>query len=409
MNILIYGQYFWPESFLINELALGLKAKGNDVFVITGKPNYPEGNLFKGYKAFGISRDDWQGISILRLPLYPRGNSRTINLALNYLSFIFSGIFLAPFILKKNKELDVIFVYAVSPLFQVIPAIFLGWLRNIPVVLWVQDLWPESTESTGHIKSKIFLKVIEWLVKFCYSHVDLILVQSKGFIGPVSLLAPNKKIIYYPNSVDKSFFSPSLIKLPKIEALETGFNVLFAGNIGAAQSIETILDAAERLLAFSEIKIVILGSGSRVAMLKEEIASRNLNNIFCEGRYPVESMPLLMRKASVLLVSLANKPIFNFTVPNKIQAYLAIGRPIVASLNGEAARLIEEAEVGFTAPAENSEKLADAILKLYFMSDHERDKLGENGRKFFKENFDQDGLVIDLINHFKAVVKRSKV
>jgi glycosyltransferase involved in cell wall biosynthesis len=409
MNILIFSQYFWPENFRINDLAKSLKVRGNSVDVITGKPNYPEGKIYKGYRSWGIAREYWEGIFVLRLPLIPRRSSNSINLIFNYLSFIFSGIFLAPLALRKNKKYDVIFVYGVSPIFQVLPAIFIGWLKRLPVVLWVQDLWPESAESTGHIKSKIVLKIIQWLVKFCYLNVDLILVQSRGFIDPISRLAPNKKIFYFPNSVDKSFYSPSQKNLPKIKSLRSGFTVVFAGNIGIAQSVDTIIEAAEKLLPFTDIKIVIFGSGSKIEMLKKKIEIRGLKNIFLEGKYPIETMPLILRKASVLLVSLSNKPIFNLTIPNKIQAYFAVGRPIIASLNGEGALMIKEAAAGLISPAENSTSLANNIIKMYQMTDNERARFGRNGRLFFKKNFNEDILLDDLISHFKILIGKKNI
>jgi glycosyltransferase involved in cell wall biosynthesis len=403
MKILIFNQYFWPENFLINEIAEGLHSRGCEINVMTGKPNYPGGQFFSGYSAWGIRKEVWRGISIYRLPLLARGNKSAIRLILNYLSYILSALLFAPLILRKKKY-DLIFVYGVSPIFQVIPASFLGWLKGVPVVLWVQDLWPQSAEATGYIRSIWLVKILEKLVRFSYSHTDLILVQSKGFIGPVSKLAPNIPVSYYPNLVNKYFYTPKDLDIHDIDSLTSGFTVLFAGNVGEAQSMKTIVSAAEELLPYKEIKIVIIGSGSKIDWLSKEIKQKSLANLVLEGRYPVETMPTLMRKASVLLVSLTNQPIFSLTIPSKIQAYLAVGRPIVASLNGEGARVINEAKVGLSVPAENAGALAKAILKMYRMSDEQRSQLGENGRAYFKRNFDGDKLISELIGHFKKLV-----
>lgn len=407
MKILVITQYFWPEHFRINEIALSLKELGHDVHVVSGKPNYPDGQFYKGYSGYGLSYEYWNGIKINRIPILPRGTGTAIRLVLNYLSFILSGLIFLPFLLFK-KEFEVVFVYGVSPVFQVIPASFIGWLKKKPVVLWVQDLWPQSAEATGYVKSRWLLKVLEKLVQFSYAHTDLILVQSRAFIGPVSKLAPNIPILYYPNSVDKSFYEPKKLISPDIDSLKSGFTILFAGNVGEAQSMETIVSAAQELLPYPEIKIVIIGSGSKIDWLLNEIKQKSLTNIFLEGRYPVDTMPILMRKASVLLVSLTNQPIFGLTIPNKIQAYLAVGRPIIGSLNGEGSKIIDDAKAGLSVPAEDAKALAQAILKMYKMTDEERLQLGENGQDYFKENFDEDALINDLVKHFECLVAKGK-
>jgi len=407
MNILIVTQYFWPENFRINEIADAIHSREYKVDVLTGKPNYPEGQIFSGYRAWGVKKDAWKNISIYRVPILARGSKSAIRLAFNYFSYILSALLFAPLILRKNKY-DIIFVYAPSPIFQVIPASFLGWLKGVPVVLWVQDLWPQSAEATGYIKSGWLLKILEKFVRFSYSHTDLILVQSQAFVDPVSKLAPKIPVLYYPNSVDKDFYNFKEIDTPVIDSLNSGFTVLFAGNVGEAQSMETILSAAQELLLYKEIKIVIIGSGSKIEWLSNEIKLKALDNVFLEGRYPVETMPALMRKASVLLVSLSKQPIFSLTVPNKIQAYLAVGKPVIACLNGEGARIVNEANAGFSVPAEDAKGLAEAILTIYRMNCEERLQLGKNGRAYFKENFDEDTLVNDLIKHFESVITKDK-
>ncbi|MDD2932291.1 MAG: glycosyltransferase family 4 protein [Methylotenera sp.] len=405
MKLLIISQYFWPESFCINEVAYALKVLGHEVEIVTGKPNYPKGEFFSGYTAWGIKKELWKNIPIYRVPILPRGNKSGLKLALNYSSFIFSGLIFAPWVLYKKKY-DVIFVYAPSPIFQVIPASFLGWLKGVPVVLWVQDLWPQSAEATGYVKSPFLLKLLEKLVRFSYSHTDLLLVQSETFIEPVSKLAPNIPVIYYPNSVGKEFYSPQSTSTPYIESLQSGFTVLFAGNVGSAQAMETVVAAAEKLNAYPEIKVVILGAGSKVDWVAQQIVEKKLTNLHLEGRYPVETMPTLMRQASVLLVTLTKQPIFALTIPSKIQAYLAVGKPIIACLNGEGARLINEAKAGIAVEAEDAESLAQAIVKLYQMPESEREQMGANGRTYFKQHFDDAMLTTELIKHFEMQISK---
>jgi glycosyltransferase involved in cell wall biosynthesis len=402
LNILIVSQYFWPENFPVNDLARSLLKKGHTVEVLTGKPNYPDGVIYPGYSSLGRNSEDWQGIKIFRLPIAARGSKSGFRLALNYLSFVISGLLFAPWQLRK-RSYDVIFVYAPSPIFQAIPASFLGWLKHCPVALWVQDLWPESAQATGYVKSPQVLKLIEHMVRFVYRHTELLLVQSRAFQLPVAELAPGKTIVYYPNSVDAAFYNPPLMPLPDIPGLEGEFSVLFAGNVGSGQAVEVIVAAAEILRGYADIHFVVLGKGSRWDWMYEQAAQRGLKNLHLAGRYPVETMPGLMRRAATLLVTLADQPIFAATVPNKVQAYMATGRPILACLNGEGARLVTEANAGLAIPAEDSAALADAVLRLYRMTAEERDKMGQNGRAYYREHFDHDRLMDELIDHLHGL------
>jgi hypothetical protein len=201
MRLLVVSQYFWPESFRINDLVRSLAKKGHTVEILTGKPNYPEGMIYPGYHSWGCQVEAWQGMKIYRVPIVERGNGSGLRLALNYLSFVVSGLVFAPWMLRKKKY-DVIFIDAPSPIFQAIPASFLGWLKCCPVALWVQDLWPESAQATGYIRSAWGLKFLENLVRFVYRHTDLLLVPSRAFQSPVAALAQGKMIVYHPNSVE---------------------------------------------------------------------------------------------------------------------------------------------------------------------------------------------------------------
>lgn len=406
MRVLIVSQYYWPEGFRINEVAKTLLDKGVEVEVLAGKPNYPRGEIFAGYSAWGCQREIHQEIIINRIPLLARGRGGW-RLALNYLSFVVSGLIFAPWMLRKQK-FDVIFIYAPSPILQAIPAIFLGWLKQCPVVLWVQDLWPESLSATGHVQNRLVLKLLEQVVRYIYQHTDLLLVQSKAFVEPVRALASNTPIAYYPNSVDDTFAILATGELPVVAGLGQGFSVMFAGNIGAAQAVGVIVEATALLEEYEDIHIVVLGDGSARAWMLTEVEQRGLSNLHLPGRFPVETMPGFMQKASVLLVTLADQPIFAATVPNKVQAYMAAGRPIVACLNGEGARLVVEADAGMATPAEDAQALADTILRLYRLTPEEREIMGVNGRKYYKEHFDHERLIEQLIGILQGAAQSGK-
>jgi glycosyltransferase involved in cell wall biosynthesis len=403
MKLLILSQYFWPEGFRINEVAKTLLEKGVEVEVLTGKPNYPQGQIYTGYRASGCHQENYHGINLIRLPLISRGVG-AVRLVLNYCSFVLSGLIFSPWLLR-NKKFDVIFIYGTSPILQAIPAFFIAWLKGCSVVLWVQDLWPESLSATGYVRNRAVLKLVEWIVSYIYRHSDLILISSKGFEGPVKALAKGKTVLYYPNSVDGSFAVPAQIDLPIVAGFDGGFSVLFAGNVGVAQAVDVIVEAADLLKRYTDISFIVLGDGSSRAGMIEEVQRRGLDNVHLPGRFPVETMPGFMQKASVLLVTLTDKPIFALTVPNKVQAYMASGRPIIACLNGEGARLVVEAGVGLATPAEDAQGLAETILRLYRLPANERESMGMNGRKYYKDHFDHEPLIDELIQHLKTVIK----
>lgn len=406
LQILIFTQYFWPESFRINDVAKSLADKCESLDILTGKPNYPGGEIFKGYKAWGCQHESHQGSDVFRVPLRARGRSG-LSLALNYLSFIMTGLLFAPWMLRRKKY-DVIFVYAPSPILQAIPAIFMGWLKGCPVVLWVQDLWPASLTATGHVNNKLVLSIVESVVRFIYRHVDLLLVQSEAFTAPVAELAGGTPIAYLPNSVDDSFVSGVADGGPPLPGLDSAFSILFAGNIGTAQNVDVIVEAASILKSYPEIQFVVVGDGSRRQAILDEVNKQDLKNFHLPGRFPVENMPSFMKRASALLVTLADQEIFSYTIPSKVQAYLAAGRPILASMNGIGAQVVVDAEAGFAVPAESGSALAEAVLKLYRCSVEERELMGANGTAYFAKHFSHEMLVDRLICILKNCIIDSK-
>jgi glycosyltransferase involved in cell wall biosynthesis len=401
MKILIVSQHFWPENFRINQLVTALSAQGIEVEVLTGKPNYPNGVIYDGYKALFCARETWQGILIHRIPLVPRGRG-VVNLLINYLSFILFGLLFGPWMVRGRKY-DAIFVFGTSPIFQAIPSILLGWLKKCPIILWVQDLWPETLSATGYVTQPRILSFIGLFVKYIYSAMDLILVQSKNFLSKVRECAETKMVIYFPNFYfdnQESIYSKS----PTPEGFNCHFPVLFAGNLGVGQFVDVIIDAAAILKEENEIQFIIVGDGVRRNWMMEEVSKRELRNIFFPGQFPIEVMPRLMKNAAALLVTLADKEAFNLTIPSKIQAYLASGRPIIGSLNGAGSDVIKEANAGIVVPAENALELANAVRSLANLSEEDRLKMGCNGRRYYEENFTIEVLAKDLLRHINQTI-----
>jgi glycosyltransferase involved in cell wall biosynthesis len=390
VNILIWSQHFWPEGFVINDIARALVQQGEKVTVFTGKPNYPEGDFFSGYGFWGIKREFLDDIEIIRIPIIPRKNGTSLQLIMNYMSFIFMGYFFSPF-LFINKKVDFIVVYATSPLIQTLPAIFLSWIKKIPLVLWVQDLWPESIIETGHIKNRFLIYLIKKVVTFCYNHSDLLLVQSVGFKSSIeTLVSPGKIIKYLPNSAPDlqcylgSYSENALFVSQKLSQC---FSLVFAGNLGKAQSIETILAAAEKLKWYENIKFFLIGSGSMRSEISKIIYEEKLSNVELIDRLPPSDMAMIFKASSVLIISLKKGECFAKTVPSKLQAYFSAGKPIVGAMDGEGRAMILEAKAGLCVTSENSTDLAKSIEQLYHMDNEERKILGINGRIFYEKYF----------------------
>ena len=406
MRVLIVSQYFWPERFRVNDLATALKGRGHQVTVLTGKPNYPEGRFFPGYGFWGSARDELEGIPIVRVPLVPRGKGGPARLALNYISFAFFASLLGPVRLRQPH--DVIFVFAPSPLTATFPALALKALWRRPVMLWLQDIWPDSVEVLGGRTGAWLSPWLKRLSSFLYRRCDRVLVQSRAF-GPRlrELGVAEERVEYLPNWAEDLYGTED----PPAPAdargeLPEGFRVLFAGNLGAAQSLETLLEAATALRDIRDVHWIIVGDGRRRPWLADQVARLGLGDTFhLLGSRPLEDMPACFASADALLVTLAPARLFALTIPSKVQSYLAAGRPIVGALDGEGARVIAEANAGVTVPAGAGADLGRAVMTLRDMPAGERAAMGWRGRQYFERHFRRDSLIDRLEATMREVTK----
>jgi glycosyltransferase involved in cell wall biosynthesis len=404
MRVLIVTQYFWPENFRINDVALGLRERGHEVTVYTGKPNYPDGRYFPGYGMFGRARESYRGIPVIRAPLVARGAGGSVRLMLNYLSFALSASLLAP--VRCRGDFEVVLVYEPSPITVGVPGIVLGALKHAPVLLWVQDLWPETLSATGMVRSRGILKAVEQLVRAIYRRCARILVQSRAFIAPVQRLGIDpQRIMYLPNSAEAFYGTAQSGATPaSTPELPAGFRVMFAGSIGAAQDFETILGAAERLKSHRDIQWVIIGDGRMYQWVGAEVVRRGLQDtMHLLGRYPADAMPGFFARADALLVTLKKDPIFAMTIPAKLQSYLASERPIIAALDGEGARIVVEAEAGLACPAEDPGALAATVLAMQRLAPEARAAMASRARACFEAQFERETLLTQL----EAVMKNA--
>ena len=401
MKLLVVTQYFWPENFRINDLVTDLVARGHEVTVLTGKPNYPEGKIFKEFISTPSDYNHYNGAKIIRVPMLARGKG-SISLFLNYISYAASASIFGVWALRR-KKLDSIFTYEPSPITVGIPAIIIRAIKKIPLVFWVLDLWPETLEAVGAVRSKLIIKCVGLLVSFIYNRCDLILAQSKSFIPKIKeYVRIDSHIEYFPSWAESVITMQDVQPAPEVDSKAGTFKVMFAGNIGEAQDFPAILAAADRLRKYIKIRWLIVGDGRKADWVQEKISQMRLDeNMLMLGRYPVERMPSFFQHADALLVTLKNEPVFSMTIPAKLQAYLAAKKPILAMLNGEGAEIIQRSGAGISCAAGDDEALAIAVLKLYEMDAESRDALGGNGFELGIKEFDR----FKLINQLESWLK----
>lgn len=406
MKLLVVTQYFWPENFRVNDLVEELVRRGHEVTVLTGLPNYPGGRIFPGYGITGPYREEHGGARVVRVPLIARGNGGNVRLVLNYVSFAAAASLLGP--LRLGRNFDVIFVHEPSPITVGLPAIVMKQLTGARIVFWVLDLWPESVAATGAVRSPRALGWIAKLVRFIYRRCDRILVASRGFAPKVLAVDGGDAKIYYLPNWAESLYGPRPRSEPAPAPLPDGFRVMFAGNVGTAQDFPAILDAAERLKAVPRVQWIILGEGRMLDWVRSEVARRGLGaTVHLFGQHSPLSMPAFFAHADAMLVSLSDDPVFALTVPAKVQAYLACGRPILAMLDGEGARVVQEARAGIACPPGDSAALAQAVLELAGMSGAAREQLGANALAYSRAEFNRNALM-DQLEHWLVAAARTQ-
>lgn len=395
MKILIVTQYFYPENFKSNDMAFELQKRGHDVTVLTGIPNYPEGKFYKGFGVFKKRKEEINGVKIIRALLIPRGNGKGLRLPINYFSWAFFASVKAFFHGLTNKY-DAVVVHEPSPITQGFPAIVIKKTQKIPLYFWVLDLWPESLTSAASINNKHVLGFFTAIVKYIYNHSDKLLISSKGFKKSICEKGNYEdKLIYFPNWAEDTISNGDINAV--IPDLPEGFKIVFAGNIGASQDMQNVMNTALELRQTPNIKFIIIGDGREKSFVEDFVKENKLEEtVYLMGKFPVEYMAAFFDKADGLLVTLKDEGIFNITVPAKIQAYMSAKKPILAMINGEGAQLVNEINCGMAVPAGDYHQLTQSILKLYDSSESEKSQMGKNGFDFYTENFTLEKCINNL-------------
>jgi colanic acid biosynthesis glycosyl transferase WcaI len=405
IRVLMLMQWFEPEPTIKGLVfARELVRHGFDVEVVTGFPNYPGGKLYPGYKIRWIQREQIDGVNITRLPLYPNHDQSVIKRILNYVSFAVSILFYGLFIAKRA---DVMYAYH-PPLTVGIAACLIRGFRRIPLVYDIQDMWPDTLRATGMLKNSRLLRLIERLCEWVYRHVDQIVVLSPGFKNLlVKRGVPECKIKVIYNWADESSLMYSKSKLPPDLPGENQFRIIFAGNIGKAQGLEVVLEAAEILRErSSRVIFIMLGSGLEVNRLKLRRQDLALGNVIFLPSVPMSEVVSYLTIADALLVHLRNDPLFEITIPSKTQAYMAIGKPILMAVSGDAADLVKKSNSGLILESENPEALANSAEQLAKMSSSNLQAMGGRARRYYQKQLSLQVGVRSFRSIFKTLANK---
>lgn len=388
-KILVICQYYKPEPFRISDICEEMVRRGHEVHVVTGYPNYPEGILYEGYGKGKHIDEVIEGVYVHRCFTVPR-ETGSVKRLMNYYSYAASS---TAYVLSKEcvasngKPFDVVYCNQLSPVMMADAAIAYKKKYKVPVVMYCLDLWPESLIAGGITRDSAIYKFFHHVSKRIYRQMDKILITSRMFSDYLGkeFGIDEDKIEYLPQYAEGIFE-----QIPPKE--EDGiFHFMFAGNIGAVQSVETVIKAAE-MLKDEPVKFHIVGGGTDLERIQE--LGKDLENIVFYGRRPLEEMPEFYSKADAMLVTLAADPVLSLTLPGKVQSYMAVGKPIIGAIDGETKIIIEDAECGFCGKADDAVELAENIKK--FIESKDRITMGQNARNYYEENF-QEKLFMDKL------------
>ncbi len=381
-HILVISQYFYPEAFRINDICQEWVKRGHKVTVLTGIPNYPEGKFYKGYNWFKKRKENWNGIDIIRIPIISRGHS-SIRLIMNYYSFVWSGWFWKSFTRLKP---DLIFTFEVSPMTQALIGKWFSKRRKIPNYLYVQDLWPENLEVVGGVHNKHILNHYQKMSDKIYKKCTKIFATSPSFVKTIQERVKDKeKVIYWPQYAEdiyKPVENPNPPEIPN----DDRFKIIFTGNVGYAQGLDILPKVAKQV---ENVLFVIVGDGRYKEQLIKETEEVRDKFLFI-SRQPAVKIPELLCACDAAFISFMNDPLFEKTIPAKLQSYMACGMPILASASGETKRIIEESGCGFCCDLGDALKLSCSINLM--IKEKKSSLYNICSRKYYIENFDKKKL-----------------
>ena len=388
-RILIYTNHFYPEQFKVNEIVDWLSLEGHKIRVITGIPNYPEGKFYKGYDFRSIIGEKYDSNTIInRLPLTPRGSGSKILLLLNYLTYFISCFWFTIYLIVFKKKYDYIFVHHTSPILIAINPIIYKIIYNSKMILWDLDIWPETLEAIGVIKSNKVLRILKTIIKFIYSFYDKLLLSSNALI---KILEDRYlgEIIFFPNWAEKVIEENQSIESFPLLKNERRFKIMYTGNIGYAQNFESLIPTMIKLKG-EDIVWIFIGDGRFKEKFEKLINEKALqeSTLFISQK-PISEIPSYIKYADIMYLSLRDEFIFNNTIPAKLQSYMALAKPIIGLTKGEGNRIIVESGCGIVENNYNFANLSKIILDLKNLPEEELIHMGLKGKDFYDRFFSQ--------------------
>ncbi|MCR4695259.1 MAG: glycosyltransferase [Pseudobutyrivibrio sp.] len=399
-KILIICQHFYPEQFRINDIAFEWVNRGYEVSVVTGTPNYPTGHFLPGYNWFKNTKETVNGVAIHRIPLIPPGNSR-LGLVFNYLSFPFFGFWWNLF---TKEKADFVFMFETSPMHQCKVGVRYAKRHNVPAYLYVQDLWPENFEMITGISHPLIIKPLTRMVEKIYGACAHLWGTSPTFVEAMQKRVPESekdKITFWPQFAE-DFYQP------KEKVFHEGFNLMFTGNIGEAQGLEILPEAAAILKerGIDDITFTIVGDGRARESFEKSIADAGVSDYFVlTGRKNPKEIPGLLATADAAFISFKDSDIFERTIPAKLQSYMACAMPILAAAKGETIRVITEANCGMASPLGDAQALAENILAMRDLGHERLLEMGDNAYRYNKANFDKEKLMDQICEFIENDLK----
>ncbi len=407
IRVLLLTQWFDPEpTFKGMVFARELVRQGFEVEVLTGFPNYPGGKVYPGYRIKLLQREVIDGVQLTRVPLYPNHDQSAIKRVLNYASFAASSLVYGLFMARRA---DVIYAYH-PPLTVGITASLIRLFRRIPVVYDIQDMWPDTLRATGMVNNVRALNVVATVCQWVYRRVDHIVVLSPGFKRLlVQRGVPDAKVDVIYNWADEAALAAPQGQLPASFPEPEQFRIVFAGNMGKAQALDVVLDAAALLQARnSRVCFVLLGGGVEVSRLKQRAAELQLRNVVFLPPVPMAEVGTLLHAADALLVHLRKDPLFEITIPSKTQAYMTVGKPLLMAVDGDAADLVVQSGGGVVAESENAEALAKAAEALAAMAPEALQAMGSKAQRYYQEQLALRVGVAKLAVIFRQLATKSE-
>lgn len=387
---LIVTEVFFPEDFVINDLAKDWEDRGVNFDVFTRNPSYPKDKIFDGFKNRLFSKSSNNHGEIYRIFTFLGYQSSVLKKALNYVIYMILSFF---FVLCKGRKYDKVFIYQTGPLSNAFSFTLLKWIYGYKIIIWTQDVWPDSVFAFGVPEKKVIQRVLNSFVRFIYRRCDKILISCEGFAPKLnSLLGGSRDMTWVPNWPLMS----DEVELQPLKWDDEKLNLTFAGNIGKVQNLENIILAVHQSENTDQIVFHIVGDGSNLSNLKALVEKLNVKNIVFHGRQPLELMPSYFNASDLLLISLIDKPIFSITIPSKFQAYLTSKKPLFGAINGELKEIIEKYQIGFTAAPNNVEEIRQK-LDYVIANKQLLNEMGDNTNKLLKKYFEKEKN-IQLIN-----------